>query len=115
MENIIFNELVGRGFSVDIGENTVYANDENGKRKKLKTEIDFVCNKDSRRYYVQSAYNFSDEQVMQREVRPLTQVDDSFKKIIVTGDKTPVWHTEDGIAVINIIDFLLNPNSLDEC
>ncbi len=107
MENVIFNELKVRGFNVDVG---VVEIRENGVRKRL--EIDFVANKGFNRYYIQSALSMPTMEKERQEQRSLTKVDDSFKKIIVTGGFTRQHYNEQGILIINIYDFLLNPNSL---
>ena len=76
-------------------------------------EVDFVCNMGSRRYYIQSAYRMPDEEKMKQEEASLLNIDDSFKKIIIIGEDTPVLRNEAGITTIGIYDFLLNENSLD--
>ena len=86
---------------------------ENGGSVKKQLEIDFVANLGSRRYYVQSAYAVPDAEKLKQEEESLVRVPDSFKKIIVTGTNTRVWHSEDGVTVMNIFDFLLNENSLE--
>ena len=113
MENIIFNELKIRGFNVDVGVITQYeANDKgNGLRKQL--EIDFVCNKGSKRYYIQSAYALPDQAKMEQEQRPLIRTGDSFKKIIITKDAPAPYYNDSGILIINLYDFLLNDRSLE--
>lgn len=113
MENIIFNELLSRDYNVDIGLVTVSQKDKNGKLIRKQLEVDFVCNKGSKRYYVQSAFAIPDAEKMQQESNSLLRIDDSFKKIIVVKDTPAPWYTEDGILVIGIYDFLLNTNSLD--
>ncbi|MBD5103236.1 MAG: ATP-binding protein [Ruminococcaceae bacterium] len=113
MENIIFNELLSRDYNVDIGLVTVSQKDKNGKLIRKQLEVDFVCNKGSKRYYVQSAFAIPDAKKMQQESNSLLRIDDSFKKIIVVKDTPAPWYTEDGILVIGIYDFLLNTNSLD--
>lgn len=114
MENVIYNELLRRGFSVDVGVVNVHAGaKENGGSVKKQLEIDFVANLGSRRYYVQSAYAVPDAEKLKQEEESLVRVPDSFKKIIVTGTNTRVWHSEDGVTVMNIFDFLLNENSLE--
>lgn len=113
MENIIFNELIARDFNVDVGLVSVWdsAGSEKAARKQL--EVDFVCNKGSKRYYVQSAFAIPDESKMQQESNSLLRIDDTFKKIIVVKDNPAPYYTEDGILVINVYDFLLNADSLD--
>lgn len=109
MENIIYNELIIRGYNVDVG--VVEIRDENKDRKQL--EIDFVCNLGTKRYYIQSALNLETREKTIQEERPLMNVNDNFKKIIVVKDNQKSWYTEEGILVIGIIEFLLNKNSLD--
>lgn len=113
MENIIFNELLSRDYNVDIGLVTVSQKDKNGKLIRKQLEVDFVCNKGSKRYYVQSAFVIPDAEKMQQESNSLLRIDDSFKKIIVVKDTPAPWYTENGILVIGVYDFLLNTNSLD--
>ena len=76
-------------------------------RKQL--EVDFICNMGSARYYIQSAWSIPDEEKRTQETRPLRKIDDSFKKIIITGDSALVQYDENGILIINVYDFLLNP------
>lgn len=109
MENVIFNELLARGYGVDVG--LVNATGSDGKKKQL--EVDFVCNKGSKRYYVQSAFAIPDEAKMRQESNSLLRIGDTFKKIIVVKDTPAPWYTEEGILVIGIHDFLLKENSLD--
>ncbi len=113
MENIIFNELLTRNFNVDVGLVTVNRKDGNGSLIRKQLEVDFVCNKGSKRYYVQSAFSIPDQDKMRQESNSLLCIDDSFKKIIVVKDTPTPWYTEDGILVISVYDFLLNENSLD--
>lgn len=113
MENIIFNELVSRGFNVDVGLVPITQKNAEGKIVYKQLEVDFVCNKGPKRYYVQSAFAIPDNEKMQQESNSLLRIDDSFKKIIVVKDTPAPWYTEDGILVIGIYDFLLNANSLD--
>ena len=113
MENIIFNELKIRGYNVDVGVIVQNGKDENGSSIRKQFEIDFVCNKASKRYYIQSAYAIPDEAKLMQEQRPLMLTGDFFKRIIITRD-TPVPHyNESGILNMSIYDFLLNKNSLD--
>ncbi len=108
MESIIDNELRMRGFAVDVG-----AVDIGEQQIRKRTEIDFVCNLGSRRSYVQSAFAISDGEKMRQESRPLVSVADSFKKIIVVKDPIKLWRTEEGVVVMGLRQFLLEPNSLD--
>ncbi len=112
MENIIYNELRMRGYSVDVGVVPVVQRDENGKVVRKQFEIDFVCNMGSERYYIQSAYSMPNEEKREQELRPLKNVNDSFKKIIITKDIVPTYYDENGILTMNIYDFLLNGTSL---
>lgn len=112
MENIIYNELLIRGFNVDVGIIEHMIRNKNGKQQLVQLEVDFVCNMGSNRYYIQSAYSIPDEVKMIQETSSLDKIDDSFKKIIITQDLGKPWHNEKGYLIINILDFLLNPNSL---
>ena len=113
MENIIYNELIIRGFAVDVGiiEHTI--RDKEKKQKQIQLEVDFVCNKGMNKYYIQSAFSIPNEEKMNQETSSLDKINDSFKKIIVTQDFGKPWKTEKGYLIINIIDFLLDSNSLD--
>ena len=113
MENIIYNELLVRGFNVDVGVVEHSARDCDGKVVRKRLEVDFVCNQGSRRYYIQSAFAIPDSDKMQQEQSSLIRIGDSFKKIIVVKDRIKLWRNEQGIVVMGIMDFLLNPNSLD--
>ena len=113
MENILYNELLSRDFNVDVGLVMVSGKDSDGKLVRKQLEVDFVCNKGSKRYYIQSAFAIPDEAKMQQESNSLRRIDDSFKKIIVVKDTPAPWYTEEGILVISIYDFLLNADSLD--
>lgn len=111
--NVIYNELIARGFSVDVGVVPKQIRYENGDRGRQYLEVDFVCNQGSKRYYIQSAYRLGDEEKVKQEEASLRNIDDSFKKIIILGEYTPVLHNESGITIIGIYDFLLKENSLD--
>lgn len=113
MENIIYNELIARNFNVDVGIITAIGKDNDGKSVRKQLEVDFVCNKGSKRYYIQSAFSIPDREKMEQESNSLLRIDDSFKKIIVVKDLPAPTYTEDGILVISVYDFLLNSNSLD--
>ena len=112
MENAIYNELIYRGYKVDVGVVEIRV-DENGKKVRKHLEVDFVINKGSKRYYIQSAYALPDREKIEREQASLTKISDSFKKIIITGGNKPVWRNEQGITIMGIFDFLLNEDSLD--
>ncbi len=112
MENVIYNELIYRGFSVDVGVveiNTV----EDGKKIRKQLEVDFVANLGSRRYYIQSAYAIPDKEKMDQEQASLIKVPDSFKKIIIVESGMPLWRNEQGVTIMNVYDFLLDKDSLD--
>jgi uncharacterized protein len=113
MENIIYNELLVRGFNVDVGVVEHAEKNEEGKVVRKRLEVDFVCNLGSRRYYIQSVFAIPDHGKMEQEQNSLVHIDDSFKKIIVVRDRIKLWRNEKGIVIMSIIDFLLNPNSLD--
>ena len=105
---MIYNELKIRGYSVDVG--VVEIRDKDNKKQ---VEIDFVCNLGSKKYYIQSALSVSDDDKKKQELRPLLNVDDFFKKIIITKDGVSSYRNEDGILFLNIYEFLLNENSLE--
>lgn len=113
MENIIYNELRSRGYSVDVGVVEKREVDSNGKEKKKQLEIDFIANLGSKLYYIQSAYSMPMEEKRKQEKASLISVKDSFKKIILVKDVVKVSRDEDGIMMMNIYDFLLNKDSLD--
>ena len=108
MENIIYNELLYRGYNVDVGVVEI----RNGDSKK-QVEIDFVCNQYNKRYYIQSALSLVSREKTLQEERPLLNIPDNFKKIIVVKDNIKSWFTEEGILVIGLQEFLLNENSLN--
>lgn len=108
MENIIYNELLVRGYNVDVG---VVEIREGDAKKQL--EIDFICNQGSKRYYVQVALNLDTPEKTAQETKSLNNIGDSFKKIIVVKDNIKLWRNEDGIVIMGIQEFLLNRNSLD--
>lgn len=113
MENIIYNELRHRKFNVDIG--LIYANEKtvNGAYARKQLEVDFVANKGSKRYYIQSAYMIPDAEKREQEIRSLLKIDDSFKKIVITSHAPAPLYDEHGILTMSIYDFLLNPDSLE--
>lgn len=113
MENLIYNELRIRGFNVDVGVVPVVTRDNEGKQQRSQLEVDFVCNSGSRRYYIQSAFRMETDEKIKQERASLLKVDDSFKKIIVIGEETPIIRDEAGITTMSIHDFLLKENSLE--
>ncbi|MGN0294174.1 MAG: ATP-binding protein [Lachnospiraceae bacterium] len=113
MENIIYNELLIRGLNVDVGIVEHMEKNENGKSVRKRLEVDFVCNRGNQRYYIQSAFAIPNSSRMEQEQNSLVHIGDSFKKIIVVKDRIKLWRNEKGIVVMGIMDFLLNPGSLD--
>ena len=113
MENIIYNELRSRGYSVDVGLVEQRKRDADGKMERKQLEIDFVANMGSRRYYIQSAFAMSTEEKKRQEKASLLQVQDSFKKIIIVKEVMNVTRDENGITTMSIYDFLLKKNSLE--
>ena len=110
MENVIYNEMRMRGWLVDVGNIFHRFRNEAGKQQRVTLEVDFVCNKGSERIYIQSAYKMLDMEKMEQEKRSLKLVDDSFRKIIVVGEHTKTWSDENGIQIVSIYEFLLNPS-----
>ena len=113
MENIIFNELKIRDFNVDVGVIMQYDTNEKGNSVRKQLEIDFVCNKGSKRYYIQSAYAIPDQAKMEQEQRSLMLTGDFFKRIIITKDTPAPYYNENGVLIMSVYDFLLDENSLD--
>ncbi len=113
MENVIYNELLHRGFSVDVGVVPVQESDALGKQVRKQLEVDFVANKGSQRYYIQSAFEISSKEKMQQETYSFRNISGSFKKIIIQRQAVIPWHNEQGILNIGLLDFLLNPGSID--
>jgi hypothetical protein len=112
MENVIFNELKIRGYSVDVG--VVDIREACGeKRRERQLEIDFIANKGNKRYYIQSAYEMPSAEKIEQEKRSLMKTGDGFKKIIVVKDNIRPQIDENGIVTMGLFHFLLNENSLD--
>lgn len=114
MENIIYNELLIRGYNIDVGVVVIQQRDSAGKMMRKQLEVDFVCNKGSKRYYIQSAYSMPTAEKMEQEQRSLVRIEDSFKKIIITKDTPTPTYNDAGILVMNVYDFLLNADSLEQ-
>ncbi len=112
MENIIYNELLCREYSVDVGVVEIVESKKD-KREKVRCEIDFVVNKGSKKYYIQSALNVEDPTKLESELRPFRKTKDFFKKIIITKTSMKAWTDEEGILHLGLYEFLLNENSLD--
>ena len=113
MENIIFNELKVRGFNVDVGVVVMNEVDKSGKKIRKQLEVDFVCNKGSKRYYIQAAYALLDKTKMEQEQRSLINTGDGFKKIIITKDAVAPLYNDKGVLIMSVYDFLFNSDSLD--
>lgn len=113
MENVIYNELRKRGYSVDVGNIMIVEPGKNGKTVKKQLEVDFVCSKGSKKYYIQSAYSLETEEKMIQEIRPFTKINDFFKKIIITSNTPKPFYNDDGILIMSVFDFLLKQESLE--
>ncbi len=105
MENIIYNELLKMGYSVDVG---VVITDENNKKgmERKRLEVDFIINDNEERYYIQSAYSLTEKGKLDQELKSLKNIKDNFKKIVITFDDIKPYTTDDGIRVVNVYDFL---------
>lgn len=113
IENIVYNELLIRGYNVDVGIVEVYGKNEEGKTIRKQLEIDFVVNQGSKRYYIQVAYDMSSEEKQAQEFNSFRNIPDSFKKIvIVNGTKKP-WRNDEGFVIMGMKYFLLNDDSLE--
>ena len=112
MENVIYNELLIRGYHVDVGVVEVTYSDEEKRRLQKQLEVDFVCNQGSRRIYIQSALALPTREKEEQEQMSLRNINDSFKKVIIVKDG-PTHYNEDGILILNLFDFLLKENSLE--
>ncbi len=113
MENIIYNELLVRGYSVDVGMVEIKKQNKDGKWVRIQLEVDFIASLGSKKYYVQSALSIPDREKEIQESRPLTNINDSFKKVIIVKDHIMPRRNEEGILTIGLFDFLLKENSLD--
>ena len=113
MENIVYNELLIRGYNVDVGIVDVYTKNDEGKTTRKQFEVDFVVNQCSQRYYIQVAYDMTSEEKQKQELNSFRNIPDSFKKIvIVNGTKKP-WRNEEGFVIMGMKYFLLNADSLE--
>ncbi len=115
MENVVYNELLSRGYAVDVGVVETRKRNSEGKQEKRKLEIDFVANMGSQRYYIQSAFQIPDQDKEKQEKESLNNVDDSFKKIVLVRDVVKISRDEKGIVTMSIYDFLMDKNSLEKC
>ena len=114
MENVLYNELCSRGYTVDIGLVETWEKDGQGKSVRKILEVDYVVNRGSQRIYIQSAYMMPDADKLQQEQRPLNKIGDNFRKVIIVGDHGRAHYNDDGIYRLGIYDFLLNTNCLTE-
>ena len=112
MENLIYNELRLRGYSVDVGQVTLNTRNEQGISTRKYLEVDFVCNKGYDRLYVQSVYAMPSQEKMEQELRSLQHIGDSFQKIVIVGGLQPTYRNDDGILIVNLSDFLLSKVSI---
>ena len=111
MENVIFNELVRLGYSVDVGVVEVWV-EEGGKNVVRRHEIDFIVNTGFEKIYIQSAFSVSDPQYRAREVLPFSKTSDNFRKIVVTSGASRLWTDDNGISYVGVLTFLLDPESV---
>ena len=112
MENAVYNELCARGYSVDVGNVEVNTVDEKGTKVRRMLEVDFVCNRGYKRCYIQSALSLPDREKMQQESASLLRINDSFMKYVITGDRIKKYQNDDGIVIMNVLDFLLDEQSV---
>lgn len=112
MENIIYNELINRGYQVDVGVVTISEKNKNNNYVRKQTEVDFVCNLGYERYYIQSALNIDDITKKEQEEKSLLKIDDNFKKIIIAKGSFKKWKDEKGILILGLKEFLLDPDSI---
>jgi hypothetical protein len=112
MENMVFNELCLRGYTVDVGVVTKNVKDAEGRSQRVQLEVDFVCNRGPERIYIQSAYALPDQEKVEQEQASLLQINDGFKKVIVVADRYLSGYNGDGINILSLRDFLLDAKSL---
>lgn len=113
IENIVYNELLMRGYNVDVGVVEIYGKNKELKRVHKQLEVDFVVNQGSQRYYIQVAYDMSSKEKQAQEFNSLRNIPDSFKKIIIVNGTIKPWRNEDGFVIMGMKYFLFNPNSLE--
>ena len=113
IENIVYNELLIRGYNVDIGIVDIFDKDKEGKRVRKQLEVDFVVNHGSRRYYIQVAYDMTSKEKQAQELNSLRHIPDSFKKIVIVNGTTKPWINDEGFVIMGMKYFLLNANSLE--
>ncbi len=113
MENVLYCDLLRRGYDVDVGVIECNFKNEKGKSARAQLEVDFVVNRGNQRYYIQSALSVSDPEKRIQEIRPLTRIPDSFRKIVVVGNRINPWKDDNGILYIGIQQFLLDEKAID--
>ncbi|WP_273400186.1 ATP-binding protein [Traorella massiliensis] len=113
MENIVYNELLIRGYNVDVGVIDVYDKDKEGKRIRKQLEVDFVVNQSSQRYYIQVAYDMGSKEKQNQEFNSLRNIPDSFKKIVIVNGNVRPWHNDEGFVIMGMKYFLLNKESIE--
>ena len=114
MENVLYNELCLRGYSVDVGVVEINERQEDGKYVRKQIEVDFVCNKADERVYVQSAFSIPTTEKRQQEERPLVNVGDGFRKVVVTKDNVIRHNDENGILIMSLQEFLMDERALEK-
>ena len=114
MENVMYNELCLRGYSVDVGVVEINERQEDGKYVRKQIEVDFVCNKADERLYVQSAFSIPTTEKRQQEERPLVNVGDGFRKVVVTKDNVIRHNDENGILIMSLQEFLMDERALEK-
>ena len=113
MENILYNEMRHRGFLVDVGNVNIRVKNEKGEWQRITLEVDFVCNLGSRRYYLQSAFRLPDEEKVEQEKRSLKNIKDSFRKLVIVGERMKLRRDESGIVMMGVYEFLQDWSLLD--
>lgn len=113
IENVVYNELISRGYSVDVSVVEVNKKSGDGKNIRKQLEVVFVANLGSQRYYIQAAYDISSKEKQDQEYNSLRKIPDSFKKIVLVNGTSRPWRTEEGYVVMGLKYFLLSPDSLD--
>lgn len=113
MENIVYNELLVRGYNIDVGVVEVYEKDKEGRRVRKQLEINFVANQGSQRYYIQVAYDMTSDEKQRQEFKSLRNIPDSFKKIVIVNGTEKPWRNNEGFVIMRMKYFLMNINSLE--
>ena len=114
MENIVYNELVYRGYNVEIGVIETFSKNKENKTVRSIYETDFVATKGGKVYYIQCSYNLYDEKKIEQESKSLSLIKDSFKKIIITRQVSKGQYDRNGVMILGVVDFLLELDSLDK-